>query len=123
MAGAVDPMDVILRTISKLIDADGLEGTDHYYDPDVLVHINTFLLDLYQVGIGPKGFVVDEDTTWTDYLGEQLPYLNAVKDYLYLQTKLVLDPPASSSTLQSYKDVSERILIRLREQVECVNTL
>ena len=123
MADAVNPMDVILRTISKLLDADGLEGTDRYYDPDVLIHINTFLLDLYQVGIGPKGFVVDENTTWSDYLGEQLPYLNAVKDYLYLQTKLILDPPASSSTQQSYKDVSERILIRLREQVECVNTL
>lgn len=119
----VTPGDNILKTISKLVGASGFEGTDNYFDFDVLVSINTFILDLYQNGIGQPNFVVTEDTTWADYLGEQLSQLQAVKMYLYLQTKLAIDPPASVSTQQSYKDMAERVLIRLREQVECENTL
>lgn len=117
------PEDLILGTIAKMVDADGMEGTNSYYNLDLLVHINTFLIDLYQVGIGERGFVITEDTTWEDYLHTDVGYLSAVKDYLYMQTKLVFDPPASSAAQNALKETSERILYRLREQIDCTDTL
>lgn len=117
------PEELILATIAKMVDADGLEGTNEYFNIDLLVHINSFLLDLYQVGVGERGFVVTKDTTWADYLGENVGVLGAVKDYLYMQTKLVFDPPASSAAQNALKETSERILYRLREQIDCTDTL
>lgn len=118
-----DTSNTILRTIAKMVDADGLEGTNEYFETDLLVHINSFILDLYQVGIGNRGFYVTDETTWDDYLGENKHLYAAAKDYIYMQTKLVFDPPASSAAQQALKDTSERLLIRLREQVECTETL
>ena len=117
------PEELILATIAKMVDADGLEGTNEYFNIDLLVHINSFLLDLYQVGVGERGFVVTKDTTWADYLGENVGVLGAVKDYLYMQTKLVFDPPQSSAAQTAMKETSERLLYRLREQLECTETL
>lgn len=120
---APSPSELVLSTIAKMVDADGLEGTNEYFNLDLLVHINSFLLDLYQVGVGERGFVVTAETTWADYLKSDVYVLGAVKDYLYMQTKLVFDPPASSAAQQALKETSERLLIRIREQLECTDTL
>jgi hypothetical protein len=117
------PEELVLNTIAKMVDADGMEGTNSYFNMDLLVHINTFLIDLYQVGIGERGYVITEETTWADYLKEDIGVLAPVKDYLYMQTKLVFDPPQSSAAQQALKETSERILYRLREQLECTETL
>lgn len=124
MAAAISPNDSILRTISKLVGASGLEGTDEYFDPDLLIHINTALFELYQVGIGEKGYsVTDDSQTWADYLGERVDEFQAVKDYVYLYTKNIFDPSASSSVQTAMQNTADRILYRLREQNECVETL
>ena len=119
-AAAVLPSESILKTISKMVDADGLAGTDEYYLFDLTIHINTFILDLYQCGIGAPGFTVtDENQTWADYLGPDLGFLQAAKDYIYLQCKLIFDPPASSSVQKAMQDTCDRIIYRLRSQKEC----
>lgn len=115
--------EAILRTVAKMVDADGMEDTNEFFETDLLVHINSCLLDLYQVGVGSRGFHVTNETTWDDYLGSDHYLLAAAKDYIYMQTKLVFDPPASSAAQQALKDTSERLLIRLREQLECTETL
>lgn len=124
MAAIVTPDDSILRTIAKMVDADGLEGGDQYYDQDLTIHINTALFELYQVGVGNKGFTVTgEDETWSDYLGDDLPHLQAAKDFIYASTKLIFDPPQSTAMQAALKETADRILYRLREQVECTQTL
>lgn len=81
MAVTINSNDSILRTIAKLVDADGLEGTDEFFDTDLMAHINTAIFELYQVGVGDRGFTItSENETWEDYLKEDLPVLSAVKD-------------------------------------------
>lgn len=122
MASALD--ESILRTVSRMVDASGYEGTDEYFDDDLLVHINTFMIDLYQNGLGDPSIEVDADTTWSDAFGDMSPIaVRCARDYLVFQTKLVFDPPASTAAQQSLKDASERLLYRIREQLECTETL
>lgn len=42
----------ILTTIKKLL---GLDADDTSFDMDVIVHINAFLMNLSQIGVGPSG--------------------------------------------------------------------
>lgn len=124
MATEISPNDSILRTISKLVGASGLEGTDEYFDEDLLIHINTALFELYQVGIGEKGYsVTGESQTWADYLGDRVDEFQAVKDYIYLSVKPIFDPSASSTVQTAMQNTADRLLYRLREQNECEETL
>lgn len=124
MAAIINPNDSILRTIAKLVDADGLEGTDEFFDTDLMVHINTAIFELYQVGVGDRGFTItSENETWENYLKEDLPVLSAVKDYIYIYVKLIFDPPQSSSVQTAMQSTADRLLYRIREQLECTSTL
>lgn len=68
-----------------------------YFDDQIMLHINTFLNRLTQLGVGKRGFSISSaDSKWSDFLGESLPNLQGVKTYLYCRVKLVFDPPQSS---------------------------
>lgn len=120
----VTPRDSILRTIAKLVDADGLEGTDQYFDTDLVIYINAAIFELYQVGVGVKGYYInDESDVWGDFIGNRPDLVSPIKEYIYLSVKTIFDPPASSAVAQAYKETAERLLYRIREQVECTGTL
>lgn len=95
-------MDSILTSIKQLL---GPSAEDTHFDPDIIMHINTVLAILTQVGVGPKaGFAITDATaTWTDFAGDD-PRLSFVKTYVYLKVKLVFDPPLSSAVLQAMKE-------------------
>lgn len=68
-----------------------------YFDDQIMLHINTFLNRLTQLGVGTRGFSISSaDSKWSDFLGDTLPNLQGVKTYLYCRVKLVFDPPQSS---------------------------
>lgn len=68
------------------------------FDEDVLMHINSALSTLTQLGVGPTtGYTVeDEDDEWSDFVDEDDHQYNAVKSYVYLRTQMIFDPPATS---------------------------
>jgi hypothetical protein len=109
-------MESILTSIKKMLGID--EEYDHF-DPDILFHINSVLMTLNQLGIGPKeGFFVSTDEqTWYDYLGDSTN-LEAVKSYIYLKVKMIFDPPASSTILEAMKQQASEFEWRLNLQVE-----
>lgn len=84
----------ILNDVKKTL---GLSDDYTAFDRDVILHINTVLGILVQLGIGPEeGFAIEDETTyWSDFLGEDLNY-NGVKSYVYLRVRLLFDPPATS---------------------------
>jgi hypothetical protein len=73
-----------------------------YFDPDIIMHINSVFMVLAQLGVGPsEGFrIEDSSTTWTDFLSDTTN-LEAVKSYMYLKVKLVFDPPSSSALIEA----------------------
>jgi hypothetical protein len=68
------------------------------FDEDVLMHINTALSTLTQLGVGPTtGYTVeDAEDEWSDFVDEDDHQYNAVKSYVYLRTQMIFDPPATS---------------------------
>ena len=96
----------ILDSIKKLI---GIEDTETYFDSDIVTGVNSAFSSLNQIGIGPDdGFSISDNTkVWNDYLTD-VRTLELVKSYVHLKTKLLFDPPSSSSIVEIInKEISE----------------
>lgn len=93
MADKVTRDDSILRTIAKLV---GGEENGEYFNPDLIVAINTALAVMTQVGVGPsEGFSIEDDSAkWSDFLGND-KRLSMVFSYVHKKVQLLFDPPQS----------------------------
>ena len=89
----------------------------------IIVLINSAMMTLTQLGIGPAdGFsITDFTTNWSDFLVNDVK-LEAVKNYIYLKVRVTFDPPASGSVLEAYKKQIEELEWRLNVQAESVET-
>ena len=84
-------MDSILTSIKKML---GITEEYEHFDQALIIHINTVLNTLTQIGVGPEqGFAIDSSTqTWSDFLyGDSR--LDLIKSYVYLKVKMLFDPP------------------------------
>jgi hypothetical protein len=81
----------ILTSTKKAL---GLSEDYTPFDPELIMHINSVLSEFHQLGIGPDaGFeITDETATWSDFLADD-PRLNGAQSLLYLQVKMLFDPP------------------------------
>lgn len=109
-------MDSILTSIKKLL---GMTEDYTAYDMDIIIHINTALAILSQLGVGSDGAfrIRDASATWQDFVGNN-PRLDDVKDYVYLKVKLLFDPPTSSAAIQSMEKLLSEIEWRLNVAAE-----
>ena len=109
-------MDSILTSIKKLL---GIEEDYTHFDPDIIMHINSALTVLNQLGVGPTaGFVITSaDETWSEYLGTT-SNLDSVKPYVYLKVRLIFDPPSGTSTIEAFERQIKEFEWRLNAQVE-----
>lgn len=110
--------DSILVTIKKML---GVGDSYTPFDTDIMVHTNSAILNLTQMGIGPKeGFIVtDYDQKWSDFLTNEVN-LEAAKTYIYLQVKMLFDPPTNSFVMDSMEKQCEKLLWRMNVQAESV---
>ena len=110
-------MDSILQSIKKLL---GLDENYDAFDDDVMMHINSVLMILTQLGVGPKnGFsITGVEETWEDYLGEHISKLSAVKTYVYLKVKTMFDPTSSSVVNEATKEMLKELEWRLNSEIE-----
>ena len=105
----------ILGSIRKLL------GSDPYFDPDIIMHINTVFGVLAQIGVGPEdGFaIVDENETWTDFIGDNNKILNMVKSYMFFRVKVMFDSATDSSYLiDTYNKKADELEWRLNIEVD-----
>lgn len=108
-------MDSILTSIKKLLNiAEDYE----YFDADIIMHINSTLLVLTQLGVGPpNGFIIsDKKDIWDDFIGDA--NLEMVKSYIYLKVKLLFDPPTSSAAMDAANRMISEFEWRLNVAVE-----
>ena len=101
----------------------GLEPEYTPFDVDIIVHINTVLGKLAQVGVGPSegiqlNLIEPETTLWTELIGTEDQKLNMVKTYMYLSLRLLFDPPQSSSVLSAMQVEADELLWRLNVAVD-----
>jgi hypothetical protein len=91
----------ILTSIKKLL---GIPEEYEAFDQDIIIHINTFLTRLYQVGVGVKGFsIYDKSATWDQFLVDESKYQQA-KTYVYLRVRLIFDPPTTGAASEAFKE-------------------
>ena len=80
-------------------EALGIEPDDTSFDNELVMHINSALMILYQLGVGDKIFqITGPDEKWDDFLKDH-PAIPAVKSLLYYRVKLMFDSNNMSSGL------------------------
>lgn len=109
-------MDSILTSIKKLL---GITKEYTHFDADIIIHINSALMTLRQLGIGPEeGYMIyGDEETWADFLGDS-KLLEQVKTYVYLKVKMVFDPPTSSSVMEAMQRQAQEFEWRLNTEFE-----
>lgn len=103
-------MDSILTSIKKLL---GIGEEYEAFDNDLIIHINSVLATLTQIGVGPKeGFSIEDDSAvWSDFISDVR--LDSVKTYVYLKVKVVFDPPLNASVMEANKAMINELEWRL----------
>lgn len=94
--------DSILTSVKKVL---GIPSYYDHFDRDILLHLNTVMSILNQLGVGPeKGFIVEDDsTTWSDLFDGDIDTnkMMYVKSYVCLRVRLLFDPPTSSGAIDA----------------------
>lgn len=111
-------MDSILTSVKKML---GIEELYTHFDADIIFHVNSALMVLNQLGIGPDGgfSVVDATNTWSDFLGTDTN-LEAIKSYILLKVRLIFDPPSSAFVVEVFERQIKELEWRLVVQKESV---
>lgn len=110
----------ILLSIRDMLDSDS------YFDPQLIIHINTAFSILSDLGVGPDdGFMITGETeTWSDYLNyieDNKKIFNMVKSYMVIKVKLLFDTSSMQpSAIQLMKDEADEYEWRLRTEAELI---
>lgn len=92
----------ILTSVKKVL---GIPEYYEHFDQDILLHLNSVMSILHQLGVGPEnGFVVEDDsTTWSDLFDGDIDTnkMMYIKSYVCLRVRLLFDPPASSGAIDA----------------------
>lgn len=103
-------MDSILDSIKKLL---GIQPEYKSFDADIIMHINTVLVILNQINVGPpEGFLIYDGTElWEDYIDKE--QISMVISYIYLRVRLLFDPPGSGILVDSINRMISELEWRL----------
>ncbi len=90
-----------------------------YFDPDIIMGINSAFSILTQLGVGPSsGFSITDNTTlWSDYIPDD-PHLEMVKTYVSKKTKQFFDPPSTGPIAEAQERVLKEMEWRINIAVD-----
>lgn len=110
-------MNSILDTVKHSL---GIEPEYNHFDPDIIMHINSVMVTLRQLGAGPSsGYrITGPEQTWEDYLGEDAGRLCDVQTYLCVKVRLIFDPPMSGSVKESLEKIAAELEWRINAEVD-----
>lgn len=111
-------MESILTSVKEML---GDAEWDDHFDLPLIIHINSTLMILNQLGVGPaEGFrIEDASAVWTDFTLGKVD-IEAVKSYVYLKVKLIFDPPLSSAVISEIEKLISELEWRINVAVESV---
>lgn len=103
-------MESILDSVKTNI---GCNVDEDHFDSDIILHINSVFSALHQMGVGPEETfsIVDNKAIWDDFIDDD--DFNFVKSYMYLEVKLLFDPPANSNLLAAMERQRDKLEWRL----------
>lgn len=91
---------------------------DTSFDGPIVMHINTYLSTLTQLGVGPTtGFeITGPEETWDQFFDS--PLLNSVKTYITLRVRNVFDPPKTGFEQSSMDRQVEELTFRILSETD-----
>ena len=109
-------MDSVLTSIKKLL---GIDESYTHFDVDIIIHINSALMVLQQLGVITidNFFITDSSNAWADLIGDS-KNIEAIKTYVFLKVKMVFDQPTTSFTIDAINRQIVELEWRLNNQVE-----
>lgn len=109
-------MESVLTSIKKML---GIAADYTVFDNDIIMHINSVLMTLNQLGVGPDepASITSEMDTWEKVFGDRKD-IEAVKTYMYIKVRIVFDPPTSSFVLEAMNRTANELEWRLNVQAE-----
>ena len=91
----------ILESIKQML---GIASEDINFDRELIIYINGALMIINQLGVGPVGYSIkDETNTWDEFLLDRTD-LELVKTCVYLRVRLIFDPPQNSFLVAAIKE-------------------
>lgn len=90
------------------------------YDEELIGHINTVLMMLNQMGVGPDGGfeLTDGNETWSQIIPDNIKY-PGIKDYVKIKTRILFDPEAfTPSAMESANKILGEIEWRLNYKAD-----
>lgn len=86
----------------------------HSFDSEIMMHINSSIFKLFDFGVvkDQKFRVTGENEKWSDLLSDE-DNLEAAKEYIFINTKLIFDPPQSSFVVETLKEIAKEDAWRL----------
>ena len=108
----------IKSSIKKML---GLSSDYTAFDSDIVMLINSAIMELSQLGVCSPDFqIVDGTETWDDLLGNytQNGLLNGAMTYIYIKVRLIFDPPTSGYVTSAFQKELDELTWRLRVQVD-----
>jgi hypothetical protein len=105
----------ILEDIKTLIGPD----IDDDFDTDLIIHINTVLGILNQVGVGPTdGFAISgSQETWEQFIGNAM-LLSEARSFVYLKVRLMFDPPSSAAAIENMQKLCDELIWRIQVKAD-----
>jgi hypothetical protein len=114
----------ILKSTKKMLQ---IGDDDTSFDLDITIHINSAFSTLNDLGVGvSEGFAIEDDQpVWGDFSDDPVQ-LNRIKTFVFLNTRLVFDPPTTPFLLSATKEQLQEVTWRLsvkRESEDWVDPL
>lgn len=105
-----------MSILSDVKDYLSISPDDNTFDKELIVIINSILLDLSQISsVGPSRPTMDDiaTATWNNYFDDLDSF---VKEYVRVKAKLTFDPPSSSFILESMNKRITELEFRISEE-------
>lgn len=112
-------MDSILDSVKQQL---GITSDYTAFDSELILHINSVLRILNQLGVGKTGFEIsDSKSKWIDFLGDRESDLSEAKTYVYLKVRYFWDPPAVGSHMTALENMIKELEWRLNVEVDPID--
>lgn len=93
----------VLTDVKKLL---GIPQEHDHFDLDILIHINTAVNILRQLGVFQNENTIDQYSTWDDVI-EGTPNAEMIKTYIYMKVRMMFDPPSGAVKDAMEKNIAE----------------
>ena len=88
--------------LNHVKDAAGVNVDDTAFDGELIMYINSVLMILRQINVGPQTpfFIEDDSTTWDEFTEDE-SILPTIRSYVTLKVRKLFDPPTSSALMDA----------------------